>query len=767
MSPSSSLISSTDSLTPVNQSMEIISCKKTNKNAMGVLCTGWLDKTNPEKYFSASESKKRFAVLTHIALHWFRREEGYDLFGEETGQINITDISSVKYFDEDNDLLAPKNGNKTSRSSSEQKIPSSSFEVSTKSLTRRIFRAANEKECELWVNQINYAIRSRNLYRRLTISGIAMEGDFDEGNTDMENAEPIILAITLEKFVNPAENTFKDTNTFSVQDGSSEMIDQTLNEKKEIVLGKNLQYADTVKILNLHSKDTVHVLFSTGDSSSIKGYQLLNSAETHVSAESISFPTVQHKGTIMVAVSDHVGEKISLHNSKASKEVEGDKKRIGVFQVALVQVAVTLILTYFYFISYFDQYQNLFFVFLDSKKGRTIQLDSQIHNIFDNQCIIKSNEETLLISSEKYDVPSFSRMFMASVILLLPFISSFTLLTSMKSSIDNSTKDMKSKQSSDEIQAGRNPKNENLLIGDIHLSIDEFNFIANDDKDDFPDGAGMLLNEKMMEGHDRDNDFTDEEIPQRFVVGCFHDMVEARRRWALTRKWRREFGADTMLDEEHLYIDTIKDILPHFYCKSGYDGNPVYYERSGQCNIAKAKEVGMEKMIWHYVHTTEFIYQKIYTSENHKTITVFDVKGIGLKDLTGEPLEFIRKCINIMQDHYPERARAVLIVNTPSWFEWIWSLIKPFINEVSRKKIKIVSAKNTFECINEFVHENDIPTEYGGKLVCGEGGEDNCRWYSPEEVAYRNHVYATNKKYAEQRRLKEEMKQTNDFNNSD
>ena len=94
-------------------------------------------------------------------------------------------------------------------------------------------------------------------------------------------------------------------------------------------------------------------------------------------------------------------------------------------------------------------------------------------------------------------------------------------------------------------------------------------------------------------------------------------------------------------------------------------------------------------------------------------------------------------------------------------------LIKPFINEVSRKKIKIVSAKNTFECINEFVHENDIPTEYGGKLVCGEGGEDNCRWYSPEEVAYRNHVYATNKRYAEQRRLKEEMKQTNDFKNSE
>ena len=110
-----------------------------------------------------------------------------------------------------------------------------------------------------------------------------------------------------------------------------------------------------------------------------------------------------------------------------------------------------------------------------------------------------------------------------------------------------------------------------------------------------------------------------------------------------------------------------------------------------------------------------------------------------------------------MQDHYPERARVVLIVNAPSFFEWVWLLIKPFINDVTRKKVKIVSSKNTFECIKEFVDPENIPTEYGGNLVCGEGGEDNCRWFSPEEVAYRKHVYATNERIAQQRKLKENI----------
>ena len=52
---------------------------------LGVLYTAYLDKRNP----ITGAYKKRFVVLTHEAIHWFQRAEGYDLFGEERGHVSL------------------------------------------------------------------------------------------------------------------------------------------------------------------------------------------------------------------------------------------------------------------------------------------------------------------------------------------------------------------------------------------------------------------------------------------------------------------------------------------------------------------------------------------------------------------------------------------------------------------------------------------------------------------------------------------------------
>jgi predicted transcriptional regulator len=37
-------------------------------------------------------------------------------------------------------------------------------------------------------------------------------------------------------------------------------------------------------------------------------------------------------------------------------------------------------------------------------------------------------------------------------------------------------------------------------------------------------------------------------IPPKFIQGCLGDMMEARRRWDITRKWREEFEIDQVHD---------------------------------------------------------------------------------------------------------------------------------------------------------------------------------------------------------------------------
>lgn len=92
-----------------------------------------------------------------------------------------------------------------------------------------------------------------------------------------------------------------------------------------------------------------------------------------------------------------------------------------------------------------------------------------------------------------------------------------------------------------------------------------------------------------------------------------------------------------------------------------------------------------------------------------------------------------------------------MIVNAPSWFSFLWKMIRPMVNERTQKKVKIVKGgKEMFECIKEFVDPKNIPKAYGGELSFGENGEkdpESCRWNSPEEIALRNHVHEVNKKF--------------------
>ena len=49
------------------------------------------------------------------------------------------------------------------------------------------------------------------------------------------------------------------------------------------------------------------------------------------------------------------------------------------------------------------------------------------------------------------------------------------------------------------------------------------------------------------------------------------------------------------------------------------------------------------------------------------TVTLYYIKGVGMRDLAGETLEFVRKAIKISGSHYPERSFKVFIINAP-WY---------------------------------------------------------------------------------------------------
>ena len=69
----------------------------------------------------------------------------------------------------------------------------------------------------------------------------------------------------------------------------------------------------------------------------------------------------------------------------------------------------------------------------------------------------------------------------------------------------------------------------------------------------------------------------------------------------------------------------------------------------------------------------------------------------------------------------------LFVINVPVWFKMIWNIVKPWVDEATLEKIKILrGAEEIRKAMEERIPLENIPPEYGGlSMPLGE---------SPEEV---------------------------------
>ena len=108
---------------------------------LGVFFTGYLSKKSTKwRGMVSSSYVDRFVVLTSEALHWFKRERGYDLFGEEKGRVGLHHILKVGPTPTDD----------------------TQFEVSGTDKVIRTFKAQSQQSCDEWITAIQSAINNFN-----------------------------------------------------------------------------------------------------------------------------------------------------------------------------------------------------------------------------------------------------------------------------------------------------------------------------------------------------------------------------------------------------------------------------------------------------------------------------------------------------------------------------------------------------------------------------------------------------------------------------
>lgn len=234
----------------------------------------------------------------------------------------------------------------------------------------------------------------------------------------------------------------------------------------------------------------------------------------------------------------------------------------------------------------------------------------------------------------------------------------------------------------------------------------------------------------------------DTPISNRFIRGCNGDMVEASKRWQSTCRWRAEKHIDDIL-QCNAYsspiihnILAIKDCYPHAFHGRANDSAKtlVYYERLGKINIKRLMEeyrISTELLLQYNIFMQEYIWCRLQTDDDAKMITVLDVEGIKMSDMMGDTLDYIKKSIQTIQAHYVDRCYKMYIVNAPFYFNMLWNMISPLLNETTRNKVSILNSYSTKGALLENIDVENIPFEYSGDSRSLKLG------FSSEELAYR------------------------------
>merc|ERR1711879_502096 len=96
-------------------------------------------------------------------------------------------------------------------------------------------------------------------------------------------------------------------------------------------------------------------------------------------------------------------------------------------------------------------------------------------------------------------------------------------------------------------------------------------------------------------------------------------------------------------------------------------------------------------------------------------------------------VSLVKACIKLTSTHYPQRSHKMIIINVPKWFDALYAIVRPLLNEAQRAKINIFRGDSVLTGMRETIDDDNIPKELGGSCPVEMG-------QMPEEKALLEYV---------------------------
>ncbi|KAK8067119.1 CRAL/TRIO domain-containing protein [Apiospora hydei] len=186
----------------------------------------------------------------------------------------------------------------------------------------------------------------------------------------------------------------------------------------------------------------------------------------------------------------------------------------------------------------------------------------------------------------------------------------------------------------------------------------------------------------------------------RYLRAVKWNEKDAEKRLMETLTWRREFGVEE-LTADHISPEneTGKQLI------LGWDknGRTCQYLSPGRQNTDVSP-----RQTQHLVYMLERSLELMPPGQE-KVALLINMKASKNRSNTAPGISQGREVLSILQTHYPERLGRALIINVPFMVWGFFKLITPFIDPITREKIKYN------EDMSQYVPKDQLWKEFGGE----------------------------------------------------
>jgi hypothetical protein len=104
-----------------------------------------------------------------------------------------------------------------------------------------------------------------------------------------------------------------------------------------------------------------------------------------------------------------------------------------------------------------------------------------------------------------------------------------------------------------------------------------------------------------------------------------------------------------------------------------------------------------------------------YSSNPINTIAVMDMTDFGMEQCSKMCLDQVKQFISTDNVCYPETLGKMLVINAPWLATSTWGVVKRWLDVRTVNKIEILSPEESLARLREFIDEDNLPAQYGGK----------------------------------------------------